>query len=121
MFRKLPTCPFCYGTMSIQEVACKKCDIRMRGDFLIHKIARLSGEEQKFIENFVLCGGSLKELGTKMKVSYPTIRAKLDRVIESLGSLGDEVEERKQNILSAIESGKISAEEGATLIKELEQ
>jgi len=116
----IPKCQFCYGGMSVQEIACKKCNITMRGDFLISKMARLSVGEQKFIEEFVLAGGNLKELGTKMRISYPTVRARLDRVIESLKSLKDEAGERKQNILDAIENGKVSAEEGARLIKELD-
>lgn len=91
----------------------------MKGDFSIPKIARLTSEEQKFIEEFVLVGGSLKELGSRMKISYPTVRARLDRIIRSLESLSDETDERKQNILNAIETGKISAKEGSRLIKEL--
>lgn len=122
MLRKfVPKCPLCYGAMNIQEVTCKKCNIEIKGEFLLPKIARLSIEEQIFIEDFVLSGGNLKDLGAKMKISYPTVRAKLDRIIESLESLKDETGERKQNILNAIESGRISAEEGTELIKKLEE
>lgn len=120
MGKFIPKCPFCYGGMTIQEIVCKRCNVTMKGDFSISKIARLSVEEQEFIKEFVLAGGSLKELGAKMKISYPTVRARLDRIIRSLESLNDETDERKQNILNAIESGKISAKEGVILIKELD-
>ena len=121
MRKFIPKCPFCYGGMTIQEIVCKKCNVTMKGDFSIPRIARLSVEEQEFIEEFVLVGGSLKELGARMRISYPTVRARLDRIIRSLESLRDEIDEREQNILNAIESGKIPAKEGARLIKELDE
>ena len=42
-------------------------------------------EHQRFIEIFVLAGGSLKEIAKQAGVSYPTVRNRLDKVIEQLG------------------------------------
>jgi len=47
-------------------------------------LSRLSGEDQAFIVNLVLHSGSLKGLAEVYGVSYPTIRARLDKVIERL-------------------------------------
>ena len=41
-------------------------------------------EHQRFIEIFVLAGGSLKEIAKQAGVSYPTVRNRLDKVIEQL-------------------------------------
>jgi hypothetical protein len=47
-------------------------------------LAALSDEDLEFVVRLVLASGSLKELAQAYDVSYPTIRGKLDRVIERL-------------------------------------
>jgi hypothetical protein len=45
---------------------------------------RLSDEERNFLKRFVLASGSLKGLAAEYRVSYPTIRLRLDRLIEKV-------------------------------------
>jgi hypothetical protein len=45
-------------------------------------LADLSSEDLEFVRRFVLASGSLKALAQEYRVSYPTIRLRLDRVIE---------------------------------------
>jgi len=47
-------------------------------------LAELSAEDLSLIVEFVLCSGSLKDLAKKYGVSYPTIRGRLDGLIERL-------------------------------------
>lgn len=47
----------------------------------------LTEDEQKFIIDFVKESGSLKEMSTKLKLSYPTVRNILDAIIDKLSSL----------------------------------
>ncbi len=72
----------------------------------------LSDEDLMFIKRFVLASGSLKALAQNYGVSYPTIRLRLDRLIEKIKVLDDsEVQdefERKVRALFA--DGKIAAE-----------
>ena len=44
----------------------------------------LSEEELHFIKRFVLASGSLKDLAKQYKVSYPTLRIRLNRLIEKI-------------------------------------
>ena len=44
----------------------------------------LPEEDLDFVTQFVLASGSLKEMAVLHQVSYPTIRASLDRVIANL-------------------------------------
>ncbi len=48
----------------------------------------LSEEDLAFIKRFVLASGSLKEVARGYGVSYPTVRLRLDRLIEKV-RLGD--------------------------------
>jgi hypothetical protein len=58
-------------------------------------MARLSGEEQEFIKEFVLHSGSLKAMAQQMNQSYPTVRAYLDDLITKLQQI--EGENSQQN------------------------
>ena len=44
----------------------------------------LEDEDLSFIKRFVLASGSLKELATTYGISYPTVRLRLDRLIEKV-------------------------------------
>lgn len=47
-------------------------------------ILALDGEDVEFIKKFVMNSGSLKEIAKIYGVSYPTVRIKLDRLIEKI-------------------------------------
>ncbi len=44
----------------------------------------LSDEDVMFLKRFILASGSLKALAEEYGVSYPTIRLRLDRLIEKI-------------------------------------
>lgn len=44
----------------------------------------LDDEDVSFIKNFILASGSLKEIAGKYGVTYPTVRLKLDRLIQKI-------------------------------------
>lgn len=45
-------------------------------------VTDLSAEDLEFLRRFVLASGSLKALASEYRISYPTIRLRLDRIIE---------------------------------------
>lgn len=91
----------------------------MEGCFHAPRLARLTPEHQKFVEALVLCGGNLKELTEQLEISYPTLRKRLDTVIDALRHLKKEDEKQIGKILQQIETGTLSAENGLRQIKEL--
>ncbi|MEN6627470.1 MAG: DUF2089 family protein [Candidatus Sumerlaeia bacterium] len=44
----------------------------------------LSEEEWHFVRRFILASGSLKDLAQQYGISYPTVRVRLDRLIEKI-------------------------------------
>ena len=57
----------------------------------------LSEEDLAFLKRFVLNSGSLKDLARAYGISYPTVRLRLDRLIEKVRILDDD------NIVSEVE------------------
>lgn len=47
-------------------------------------INRLSEEDKSFLKRFVLASGSLKAVAEEYGISYPTVRLRLDRLIEKI-------------------------------------
>jgi len=47
-------------------------------------MVNLEPEDLNFIRNFVLASGSLKEIAQQYSVSYPTVRLRLDRLIQKI-------------------------------------
>ncbi len=44
----------------------------------------LDAEDLNFIKKFILASGSLKEIAEVYQVSYPTVRLRLDRLIQKI-------------------------------------
>lgn len=55
-------------------------------------LATLDEEDVSFIKKFVLASGSLKEVAGIYGVTYPTVRLRLDRLIQKI-RLGEQVDE----------------------------
>ncbi|MBN2540304.1 MAG: DUF2089 family protein [Bacilli bacterium] len=47
-------------------------------------LEKLEPEDLNFIRSFILASGSLKEIAKQYQVSYPTVRLRLDRLIQKI-------------------------------------
>ena len=47
-------------------------------------IVNLDDEDVSFIKRFLLASGSLKEMAKQYEVTYPTVRLRLDRLIQKI-------------------------------------
>ena len=47
-------------------------------------MAELEDEDLAFVKKFILASGSLKEVASVYGVSYPTVRLRLDRLIQKI-------------------------------------
>ena len=83
--KKLPKiCPSCQGVLKVQTMICDGCATKIDGDYPLPPLMQLSEEDQAFVCDFVMSSGSLKEMAQKMGLSYPTVRNRLDDIIEAL-------------------------------------
>ena len=47
-------------------------------------MSELEDEDMNFIKNFILASGSLKEIAKQYEVTYPTVRLRLDKLIQKI-------------------------------------
>lgn len=85
-----------------------------------HPLLQLPREDLDFVLQLVLKSGSLKDLAAEYDVSYPTIRARLDKVIERLrGVLAGRAPDPLVELLATLlERGEISSS-AAKAVREL--
>ena len=85
-------------------------------------ILALENEDLEFVKNLVLHSGSLKEIAKVYEVSYPTVRLKLDRLIDKI-KMNDAVE--NQEFIKFIKSlsidDRISVEDAKLIIEKYKQ
>lgn len=75
-------------------------------------LTRVSDEDAAFIKRFVLASGSLKDLAKAYGISYPTVRLRLDRLIEKIKVLDDQdiVSVFERTLRARFAEGKIDME-----------
>lgn len=88
-------------------------------DILPNWISNLDEEDVAFIKKFILASGSLKEMAKQYGVTYPTVRLRLDRLIQKI-KLSDNIAD--DSYISLIKKlaidGKIDYETAKILIGE---
>jgi hypothetical protein len=123
--RRTPTqCPVCDLPLSISELRCRGCGTTLRGEFTLSRCSfcNLPPEQLKFLELFLRCRGNLRELERTLGLSYPTVRARLDGLLASLGYTATEsadTADQRREILEALEAGSLTPDEAIAQLEAL--
>ena len=81
----LPTiCPACNNQLKVKSLVCEQCNTEIQGQYELPPLARLCPDDQTFVLEFMKVSGSLKEMARLLRLSYPTVRNRLDEVIERI-------------------------------------
>jgi len=84
----IATCPVCAGELEISRLHCSTCGTTIEGEFGVGRFGRLSHEQMALLESFLRSRGNLKEMERMLGISYPTVRARVEALVQALG-LGD--------------------------------
>jgi hypothetical protein len=91
--KKLPICcPGCLSVLKVKRFECPRCSTSVEGDFALPLLAQLPQEDQEFIVKLVKASGSLKDMAREYGVSYPTVRNRLDDLIEKIKTTEGQIE-----------------------------
>jgi hypothetical protein len=103
--------------MFVSRMTCPECQISVDAVFPSPRLGCLPSEHQRFIELFVLAGGNLKQLAEQAGVSYPTVRSRLDKVIDALREEIGPTQPTRGVSSAASDDKKSASEEAAKIIK----
>ena len=114
-------CPVCGERMLVTKLRCSHCGTELSGEFAPCRFCRLEEKHLQFVETFLRCRGSIKEVERALGVSYPTV---LDAALTALG-LDEKPElralrekEERAEILQRLSDGEIDVD---TAIEALHQ
>jgi hypothetical protein len=86
----IATCPVCQHELSVTRLHCRECGTTLEGDFSVGRFGRLSREQLALLESFLRSRGNLREMERELRLSYPTVRGRVDALVRSLGLGGDD-------------------------------
>jgi hypothetical protein len=105
------------AVLVVERVRLAETDIAIEGAFALPQLALLSAEDQVFVAAFVRAHGSIKEMEQVFGVSYPTIKARLNRISHALEFIDTNPQPSRGEVIERLQRGDISA---ADAIAELE-
>ena len=113
-------CPVCGEALRVARLECDGCSTAIEGDFDNGRLGRLTREQIAFVELFVECRGKIKDVEERLGLSYPTVVARLEAVVEALGAplrTETRTNEGVEDILSALARKEITPENAAKKLK----
>jgi hypothetical protein len=75
------------------------------------------------VEVFIRCRGKIKDVEEELGISYPTVVARLNEVVQAMGfevrQEDADLASRRQQILDELAAGKLSAADAASRLRAL--
>lgn len=90
----------------------------MEGDFSETLFDMLASEDQKFLEQYLLSGFSIKTLEQNSSLGYAAIRSRLDKLIANYKALA-KMDAQKKAILEKLRADEISVSEAKNMLEKL--
>jgi hypothetical protein len=107
------------ASLVIERVRIPEKQIAIEGQFTLPELARLSLEDQVFIIAFLRSHGSIKEMEQVFGVSYPTIKARLNRIAGQLEFVDTNPSPSRAEVLERLKNGEIDAQEAIRTLEAL--
>ena len=104
--------------ITVERVRLGEGGAAIEGAWDLPQLARLNAEDQVFVTAFVRSHGSIKEMERVFGVSYPTIKARLNRIAGSLEFVETNPLPSRAEILDRLSRGEIDTEDA---IRQLER
>lgn len=98
----LNNCPVCGNKLTVTKLDCDNCKTSYNGEFELNNFNYLDIDEKEFVFTFLKCRGNIKEMEKALNISYPTVRNKLDKVINRLGLDKKQEQSTGEKVLSAL-------------------
>jgi hypothetical protein len=95
----------------VERVRLIEQGVAIEGAFELPRLAQVSAEDQVFVAAFVRSHGSIKEMEQVFGVSYPTIKARLNRIAGSLEFVEVDPDPGREEVLDRLARGEITADQ----------
>ncbi len=94
---------------------------KFKGGGEVEWFVNLESEEQEFIKHFLIASGSLKQLAKEYDVSYPTVRNRLDKLIDKVNLIDKNSDSFEVSIMKMVIDEEITLETGKLIIEKYKE
>jgi hypothetical protein len=131
----IATCPVCAGELEISRLHCASCGTTIEGEFGVGRFGRLTREQMTLLESFLRSRGNLKEMERALGISYPTVRARVEALVQALGladgepveiivdepaGMSEDLAAARREILERLAKGELDAAAAAEALRGVE-
>jgi hypothetical protein len=131
----IATCPVCTGELEISRLHCASCGTTIEGEFGVGRFGRLTREQMALLESFLRSRGNLKEMERALGISYPTVRARVEALVQALGladgepieivvdepaGMSEDLAAARREILERLAKGELDAAAAAEALRGVE-
>jgi hypothetical protein len=131
----IATCPVCTGELEISRLHCASCGTTIEGEFGVGRFGRLTREQMTLLESFLRSRGNLKEMERALGISYPTVRARVEALVQALGladgepveiivdepaGMSEDLAAARREILERLAKGELDAAAAAEALRGVE-
>lgn len=126
----IPTqCPSCAAALIVSRLQCPSCGTEVAGAFRPGRLINVPEPHASLLELFLRVRGNVKEMERALGLSYPTVRARLEKAILATGLDHDadpntpiaEAAADRATILEDLNQGVIDGHTAAVRLRELQQ
>jgi len=108
MTRTVPrSCPVCNGRLALTRLSCPDCETELSGVFESCDFCALDADDREMLRVFLRSRGNMKDLERHLGVSYPTARARFDRLLTRVGIEAEPESNDRLELLEALSRGDI--------------
>lgn len=113
----------------VTRLQCPACGTEVAGRFTPGRLVNLPEPHASLLELFLRVRGNVKEMERELRLSYPTVRARLEEALEAAGFVraspsagGEETTAAQRSaVLDALERGELTAREAAKRLRGLRE
>jgi hypothetical protein len=105
------------AALVVERVRLADTGVAIEGSFALPPLAHLMQEDQVFVAAFVRSHGSIKEMERLFGVSYPTIKARLERLGKALSIVDTASAVSRDDVLDRLQRGEIVTEEAIRMLE----
>jgi hypothetical protein len=101
--------------MLVEKLRCGSCGTEVHGHYEPCQVCSLDLESRRLFDLFLRARGNLKDVQRALKVSYPTVRQRIEAMFQKLelGKPGPDPME----ILGRVRRGELSVEQAERLLR----
>lgn len=104
-------CPECSRALQVDRMVCRSCGVAVEGEIEVSALGQLDLDDQVFVTAFLRGHGSIRRMESLFGVSYPTVKNRLNRIVDRLDAAFTPPRSDSAEVLDRLARGEITTDQ----------